>query len=272
MCNILAIIIYILSIVLNDSWGFMSMAGVAAAYFWFFTRKASTQNTQLSAKYFERKKMIGFFVLIIVILEFFFSYYLRIYHRDIFDIGHFAIGGITIINSFVVALELFAVLFYYLFLRRQKVFFVDMHILIFCAIILLPFILRDMFNAGYDVLIHHNSYHPLECINLSYRALILASCIEELLYRGVIFDELLLYCKEPVATVIQSLLFTFVHSERWILLAESGDLSIAVNLTAVFTMGLLSAFLRCRTNSLLPGIMMHFALNAGVYDVFLAVF
>ena len=55
MYNILAIIIYILSIVLNDSWGFMSMVGVAAEYFWFFIRKPSTPNTQLNAKYFGRK-------------------------------------------------------------------------------------------------------------------------------------------------------------------------------------------------------------------------
>lgn len=241
-------------------------------YIWFFSIIQAPSEKQLPINHFERKKWIGLFVLFIIILEFFFSYYLRIYRREVFEIGQISFSGITFINSFVVVLELGASMLYYTTMRKLYVLRSDWHIWLFCTIMLIPFIIRDLFHAGYDVLILQTSYQTIECINLSYRALILASLTEELLYRGVIFDELCLYFKEAVAAIIQSMLFTFAHSERWLLLAKTGDLGIAINLIAVFFMGLLSAFLRKKTRSLLPSILMHFALNAGIYDLFLAAF
>ena len=272
MIIILAAVIYILSIILNGEAGFMSMAGVLAAYYMTYSKAKAVPEQQESAHQNKRNRLIGLFVLLVIILEFFFSYYLRIHRRDLFDTGQITIGGVMLINSFVVALELGAAILYYTLMRKNAPLRTNRRAWLFCGVLLIPFILRDLFSAGYDVLILHNSYQTAECLNLSYRALVLAAITEEFLYRGVIFDELCLYCKWPLAAAIQSLLFTLVHSERWILLSETKDLSIAVNLLAVFTMGMLAAFLRRRTRSIIPGILMHFALNAGIYDLFLTMF
>lgn len=142
----------------------------------------------------------------------------------------------------------------------------------FIAVMLVAFIIRDCVYAGYEFFFSSNSYDVMECLNLSYRALVLAAFTEEFLYRGVIYDEMKIFFKPITAAVIQSLLFTFVHAERWISLFISGDLYIAVNLLLVFFMGIMCAFYREKTGSLVPGIFVHFALNGGVFHLFLALF
>ena len=271
MFYIIALITYLVSVFIYDKLSIFPVLAVAASYVLVYGRKKAVAAEAVTG---EKKKSMPItgYVLFVTICEFFFSYYLRIAHRDIFDMGGFSIGKITIVNTFVIYIELISVFIYYMFLRRKNIFRTDKKALIFIAVMMTAFLIRDCMYSGYESFVSGNSYDTAECFELFLRAFLLAAFTEELLFRGMIFDELCEHYSWQSAAVIQSLLFTFVHSERWLDLIRSGDLSIAANLCMVFVMGFLSAFLRKKTGSIVPSILMHGALNGGIYDLFLALY
>lgn len=274
MLKIFSIILYILAFFIDDEFRLVPMLGVLAAYIIMNPpaekKAADSVQLQLSSTGIHATRNL-IYVSLFICLEFFASYFLRIFHREIFNIGSFGLFGIELVNSFVVLVELAFVFLYYIFLHKERILRTNTRTLVFCFVMLLPFVVRDSFSAIYDLFSINTRLNALDYINLSYRALILAAFVEELIYRGMIFSELRVHFKPTTAAIIQAGIFTLVHSERWLLLLRSFDLAVLSNLFAVFLLGLLAAFLQRRTKSLLPCILMHFALNGGIYDLLIPI-
>lgn len=265
--------IYLLTIFLNDRYGLMSMLGIFATLMLVFPKNEfvdETIGTVFMDKRVKRNAFALIFVFILLVTEFFLSYYLRRYRSEIFDYGGVALGPITIVNSFVIYVEIIGVLIYYVAFEKSNIFKINRRIVLFIAIMLFPFVVRECLLACYEVFISQVVCNAGEYYNLAYRAFVLAAFVEEVFYRGMVYDALKKYFSSVTAGIIQAMLFTFVHAERWRMLFVEFDVAIAINLFAVFLMGFFASRLRERTQSIVPGIIMHGALNAGVYDLFIA--
>lgn len=260
-------LLYIISFFIRDQQSIMIVLGMYSIVKFFPFEKEINDRSECIASNSSSK----IYVLVFIVFECFFSYYLRIYQRNLFDFGSITIFGIDIINSFVILIELTVVIFYYAWIQKKKIFHMNKKSCLMIGVILLPFIFGDSVTACYGVYIEKIEASTLTYLNLSYRAFILAALIEEIIYRGMIYDELKKYFPRLTAGIIQATIFTFVHSERWILYLTDFDFSILINLVVVFCMGIIAAMLRERTNSVVPGIVMHGALNGGIYNFIVAI-
>lgn len=275
--KILWLILYLMTMFINDEFGIGSMLGVITAFMLVGFPKyevlddINTKNIGQKPYNRGRKIITKTFVIVLLIADFFFSYYLRIFRRDLFNFGGIAMGSINLVNSFVIYIEVVAVFIYYVVLEKKNILKMGKRALLFIIVMIIPFLIKDCLYASYGIFLNHIRYDAREYFNLAYRAFMLAAFTEELFYRGMVFDELKKYCSPISSELIQAALFTLVHSERWILLFKEFDILIAINLFAVFFMGFLASRLRERTGSIVPGIVMHAALNGGIYDIFIAV-
>lgn len=101
-----------------------------------------------------------------------------------------------------------------------------------------------------QVLLQRSKDAPFTTYATLIGAVFIAPFCEEIFFRGFVFPGLLRGMSVGWATVISSLLFAVTH-------ADPGSFAV------LFIIGLALAFLRWRTNSIWPGIMLH-ALNNGL--------
>lgn len=261
---VIGIILYLLTFIYRDSNSILTLISMYAILLFFPFDKNTEENNN-------RKNIaITLYVAIFIIFEFISSYFIRLQYKEIFSMGSIKLFDIEIINSFVVAIQFTSILIYYLFLNKRKIFIINKKIIFLIIIISIPFIFTDLISAGYKIFIEKTNIDKLLYFNLAYRAFILAALLEEMFYRGMIYDELIKFCSKRYSNIIQSLLFTLVHSTRWVMLFNQFELNILINLILVFLMGILSSKLRDKTNSLLPSIIMHGALNGGFYNLIIS--
>lgn len=262
--KVIGIVIYLLTFIYRDANSIVAMLSMYAILLFFPFDKNEIENHN------RKNFAITLYVAILVIFEFICSYIIRLQYKELFFIGSIKIFGIEIMNSFVVTIQIISILIYYVFLNRKKIFDINKKIIFLIVIISIPFILTDLISAGYKVFIEKINVDRLLYFNLAYRAFILAALLEELFYRGMIYDELKKICPKKCAQIVQALLFTLVHSERWLMLFNNFDLNVLINLILVFLMGILSSKLRDKSNSLLPSVIMHGALNGGFYNLIIS--
>lgn len=275
MLTIFLIIAYIVSCIINDRFSFFPLLGSFAAYGLFIKIGEKKQMDPENGKTSWPETMgcrSGFwFMIVFIIAEFFFSYYLGLCHPEVFSFGRIEIGGFELVNSFVVLIELVCAAIYFIFLHKEKPLRMNGKTVALLVAILIPFIMRDFFSVSQIILGGEEEYNSTECIGMAYRVLVLAAFTEEVVYRGMVFSELRTRFKPVTAAVIQSAIFTLVHSEMMISLFRSFDGYAVIHILMVFMMGLLAAGMTYRTRSLWPGIIMHFALDGGVWYVLLPV-
>ncbi|MFQ5640780.1 MAG: lysostaphin resistance A-like protein [bacterium] len=89
---------------------------------------------------------------------------------------------------------------------------------------------------------------PLEFLLLFLAAVIAAAVIEEMLFRGLLLKSLESRFEVPHAIFFSALAFAFLHLMPWLL--------------QILILGLILGFLAWRSNSILPGIILHAANNA----------
>lgn len=275
MLTICLIISYIVSCIINDGFSFFPLLGSFAAYGLFVKKIGKKQTDQENREVGRRETIIYkssfWFVIVFILAEFFFSYYLELCHPEAFSFGRIEIGGFELVNSFVITIELVCAAIYFFFLHKEKPLRMNGKLLVFLVAILIPFIIRDFFSVSQTILSSKEKYNSTEYIGMAYRALILAAFTEEVVYRGMVFSALRTRFRPVPAAVIQSAIFTLVHSGMMISLFRAFDGYEVIHILMVFMLGLLAAGMTYRTRSLWPGIITHFALDGGIWYILLPV-
>ena len=99
-----------------------------------------------------------------------------------------------------------------------------------------------------QVLLNHSKIAPISTYATLLAAVFVAPFCEEVFFRGFLFPGLCRSMPVGWATILSSLLFAIAH-------ADLGSFAV------LFIIGLALAFLRWRTNSLWPGIILHLINN-----------
>lgn len=155
--------------------------------------------------------------------------------------------------------------------EKVRLFVINRKIVLYIVLIIVPFVIRDFFSASQTILETGKHYDLNKYINMTYKSLVLAAFTEEVVYRGMIFSELCTHFKLMPSAIIQSTIFTLVHSEMIVQIFRNFDLYAIIHILAVFAMGILAAGMTHRTKSLWPSIIMHFALDGGIWYIMLPV-
>ena len=207
------------------------------------------------------------YLITVIVLEVFFSYVFRFVFSDLYGIGSISFGDFNVIPTFIFWIELALVLFFYLVINKEKVFGINAKALLFSVLILIPFVYSTALSV-ISIKTHGESIElltPVECLNSSYRAFVLAGLIEELFYRGLIYDGMKRFFNAKTAILLQAVFFSLIHSRQMVSLFETGDINIVINFICVFFLGVISARIRDYTKSFLPSIILHGCLNGGIY-------
>ncbi len=172
----------------------------------------------------------------------------------------------SVLSSGLITQILFIVLSFfiaYLFkLNNTMTFTIDQKSLIICLIastsLLIVSLIMNYINKKYTA---NTDLVPTQLFNknktlTTLTLLIIAPLGEEILFRGLLEGYLIIH-KEPiyVTVIIPALLFMLVHLQP---LKKH-----AILLSEVFITGLLLSYLRTTTNSLIPVIVAHSAMNTG---------
>lgn len=271
--KVILIAAYVISCFLNDRFSFFPLLGSFAAYGlspMTAGKLVAQKNGETILPEKATHKTSFWLVIIFIIAEFFCSYYLRLCCPDVFKLGRIEIGGIELINSFIVPIELLCAIIYFV-IYKVRLFAINRKIVLYIVLIIVPFVIRDFFSASQTILETGKHYNLNKYINMTYKSLVLAAFTEEVVYRGMIFSELRTHFKLMPSAIIQSTIFTLVHSEMIVQIFRNFDLYAIIHILAVFAMGILAAGMTHRTKSLWPSIIMHFALDGGIWYIMLPV-
>lgn len=266
LISIICIIVYLFSFIYNDSYSITVFVSVFAIYILLFKIKNNKKDDcEIKAPTIFKFSLSSSFVIACILFEFISSYIIRVYYNSIFFFGSIKFGNFEIVDSFVVIVEIILVIIYYIFINKINLFVINKKVLMVVPLILLPFIFRDSIQVFSDIFTNNSNYSVVNCLNLAYRAFILAAVLEELFYRGMIYDELKKYTTVSKAQIIQAFLFMAAHSIAWLSFFKTKSILVMINLFMVFTLGVCNAKLREKTKSIIPSILLHGASNAGTY-------
>lgn len=262
--------LFIISFFIHDAYSIIPLLGGYALYklFCSFDKKGDIYHKKIS-----KGKVETVYFLFIIGLEIFFSYLFRFLFQKYYSYGSFSVGEFNIIPTFIFWVELGSVLVYYGLIRKERIHFVNKRSLLFSSLLLLPFIYSTVLSLLPYIVKGTESIDLsfFDCINSFYRAFILAGFIEELFYRGLVYDGLRSRLPHTSAIIIQAAFFSLIHSRQMVSLFQTGDLNIVINLICVFLLGIVSAKIRDMTNSFLPSIIFHGCLNGGIYYLGLSI-
>lgn len=256
-------LMYLLPFFIWDDYNIIPLLGAYCLYRLLVSFNA-TASIGARAKASRKEKI---YVLSIMGLEIFFSYIFRFFFSEYYDIGSISFGEFNLIPTFIFWIELASVLVYYCVIRRENVFLIKKRAIIFSVLVILPFIYSTVLSMlpfavkGTEII----DMSPISCLNASYRAFILAGFIEELFYRGLVYDGMKTMMSKSAAIIWQGAFFSLIHSRQMVALVQTGDINIAINFLCVFGLGVISAKIKDYTKSFLPSMLLHGCLNGGIY-------
>ena len=206
------------------------------------------------------------FVGVFIVIEYINSYYLRVFHGNLFNRGRIEVHGIELVNSFVVYVEAFFVVLYFLlwhpYMRTSKNHKKTIMYIIFFCLAMSAFSVNSMIISGVE-----EGFTLSVCIQRTYRAFFLAGVLEEYVYREMIYTELKNWVSVRNARWIQGCLFCFVHSQKWIELFTTRNPEVLINLISLIFMGVICAIIKDKCRSIWPSIIFHWAADAGIYSL-----
>lgn len=115
-------------------------------------------------------------------------------------------------------------------------------------------------NNQYQLLNYIN-FNPFLSITIWIDAIILAAFMDEIIFRGVILQKLILLTTFKQANILSTLLFVFIHFPKWFSVSHFSHFNLIGSINFIFWFGLLMGYVFRKSNSLWPCIWIHLANN-----------
>lgn len=133
--------------------------------------------------------------------------------------------------------------------------------------ICLPIIVTNIFAFLVSRKIYLETYEILYEI---WSALFISACVEEVFFRGYLYELFKKITSNKVAAVLSSLIFMMWHTSLIRMLFDNFNVDVLQNLITIFGLGIIETVIYERTNSLITCILFH-AINNGIimYIIFI---
>ena len=118
-----------------------------------------------------------------------------------------------------------------------------------------------------SIFIQHQSLHLSLSASVWLNTILLVGLIEEIPFRGLIFQQMQTWWGFWKASIFSSFFFTTIHLPIWIMTGQTSVADMIGRCITVFTLGLIFSYLFKRSNSLWSSILMH-----SVYDFVTSIF
>ncbi|GMQ57403.1 CPBP family intramembrane metalloprotease [Vallitalea sediminicola] len=189
------------------------------------------------------------------------------------DLGYFneglVIKGINLIPSYILAYYFIISIVYMII--RQPIYFKNMwkinsKIGLFIILICLPNIITSIVRI---IVGAYNYISPDNLIQNIFQFVFMAALLEELFFRGFLYNFFRNIIGKTNSTIITSLIFTFWHMSLVNNAFSNYSMSASYNLIAIMVLGVTNCLIIERTKSIIPCIVFHVILNGTFLNLIL---
>ncbi|WP_113671425.1 type II CAAX prenyl endopeptidase Rce1 family protein [Vallitalea guaymasensis] len=181
------------------------------------------------------------------------------------DLGYFneglVVNGINLIPSYILAYYFIIPMVYMMI--RQPLYFKNMwkinsKIGLFTILICLPNIITSIVRI---IVGAYNYISPDNLIQNIFRFIFMAALLEELFFRGFLYNFFKNIIGKTSSTIITSLIFTFWHMSLVNNAFSNYSMGAIYNLIAIMVLGITNCLIIERTKSIIPCIVFHAVIN-----------